>query len=167
MPARRGAAVIAALLAIPAAAEARPYRAVPAPHVFPVAGSHGFGEAAARFGAGRGGRSHDGQDVFAPAGTPLLAVAGGRVLEAGDGGGRGNYVAVWDPAARRTYVYLHMREPSRVRRGDRVLAGDRLGSVGCTGSCWGDHLHFEVRRGRGLAGPPLDPLPLLRRWRAP
>lgn len=160
------AAVSSLLLFAAASAEARPYSAPPATHVFPVVGAHGFGESAARFGATRGGRAHDGQDVFAEAGTPLLAVADGRVLETGNGGGRGNYVAIFDPAARRTYVYLHLRDPARVRAGSSVHVGERIGSVGCTGSCWGDHLHFEVRRGRGLTGPALDPLPLLRRWPA-
>ena len=159
-------AVVSFVLVLAASAEARPYAAPPATHVFPVAGSYGFGESAARFGAGRGGRAHDGQDVFAAAGTPLRAVADGLVLETGNGGGRGNYVALWDPVARHTYVYLHLRDPARVKAGDRVVMGERIGSVGCTGSCWGDHLHFEVRRGRDLAAPPLDPLPLLRRWRA-
>jgi murein DD-endopeptidase MepM/ murein hydrolase activator NlpD len=44
-----------------------------------------------------------------------------------------------------------------------VRTGERIGAVGCTGSCWGDHLHIEMRRGRGTTGRPLDPLPQLRR----
>ena len=149
-------------------AAAEPARLTPAveppDNAFPVAGRVGWGEAGAQFGASRGGRSHEGQDLFAPAGTPLRAVADGRVIETGNNGGRGNYVAIWDAEARRTYVYLHLREPAPVRPGERVRAGERVGSVGCTGSCWGDHLHFEVRRGKSLAGPALDPAPLLRRW---
>jgi murein DD-endopeptidase MepM/ murein hydrolase activator NlpD len=132
---------------------------------FPVKGPSDFGEAAARFGAGRSGHTHEGQDVFAPAGTPLVAVRDGVVVETGDDGGRGNYVALYSPQAHQTYVYLHMNEPSRVAAGHRVRAGRRLGSVGCTGSCFGDHLHFEVRRGRGTQASPIDPLPTLRRWR--
>jgi murein DD-endopeptidase MepM/ murein hydrolase activator NlpD len=133
--------------------------------VFPVKGPSGFGEAAARFGAARTGHVHAGQDVFAPAGTPLVAVRDGVVVETGDDGGRGNYVALYSPEARQTYVYLHMDEPSRVAPRRRVRAGQRLGGVGCTGSCFGDHLHFEVRRGRGTQAPAMDPLPLLKRWR--
>jgi murein DD-endopeptidase MepM/ murein hydrolase activator NlpD len=41
-----------------------------------------------------------------------------------------------------------------------------VGAVGCTGSCWGDHLHFELRRGRGTTAAPIDPLPLLKRLAA-
>lgn len=131
--------------------------------VFPVVGKVGYGEHAARFGSNRGGREHEGQDMFAPAGAPLRAFQDGVVVETGDDGGRGNYVAIFSPRANQTYVYLHMRDPARHRPGRRVAAGARLGRVGCTGSCWGDHLHFEVRRGRGTQGRPLDPLPLLRR----
>ncbi len=133
---------------------------------FPVHGAVGWGEQDARFGAFRGGRMHEGQDVFADAGTPLVAIRDGRIVEKGDDGGRGNYVAIWSPAARRTFVYLHMLRPSRFRPGDTVDRGERVGAVGCTGSCWGDHLHLEVRRGRGTTGRPLDPLPLLRRLAA-
>ena len=172
---KRAAALLAITLAPPAGGlgdaaggpqEARrPLVAPRLPAVFPVKGAGTFGEGAARFGASRSGHVHEGQDVFAPEGTPLVAVRDGVVLETGDDGGRGNFVSFYSPAAGQTYVYLHMSEPSRVAAGRRVKAGERVGSVGCTGSCWGDHLHFEVRRGRGTQAPPLDPLPLLERLR--
>ena len=135
----------------------------PNPPVHPVAAPVDYGEGGARYGADRGGRMHEGQDVFAPAGTALLAVRDGVVLETGDDGGRGNYLAIWSPVARETYVYLHLLEPPPVRAGERVRAGQRVGRLGCTGSCFGDHLHFEVRRARGLEGTPQDPLALLQR----
>jgi murein DD-endopeptidase MepM/ murein hydrolase activator NlpD len=141
-------------------------RPAPPAAVFPVRGRVDWGERDARFGAWRGGHVHEGQDVFARAGAPLVAVRDGRVVETGDDGGRGNYVAMWNSEARRTFVYLHMLHPSRARVGDRVRVGQRVGAVGCTGSCWGDHLHIEVRRGRGTTGRALDPLPLLRRLAA-
>ena len=134
--------------------------------VFPLLGRPDWGESDARFGAFRGGHMHEGQDVFAPAGTPLVAIRDGLVVETGDDAGRGNYIAIWSRELRRTYVYLHMRRPARLARGDRVRMGQRVGAVGCTGSCWGDHLHFEVRRGRGTTGRPRDPLRLLRRLAA-
>lgn len=130
--------------------------------VFPVRAPMDFGQRDARYGAWRGGRAHEGQDVFAAAGTKLVSIRDGRVVETGDDGGRGNYVAIHAPVVRRTFVYLHMLTPSPLRRRDRVRAGQRVGAVGCTGSCWGDHLHLEMRRGRGTIGDPLDPLPLLR-----
>jgi murein DD-endopeptidase MepM/ murein hydrolase activator NlpD len=122
--------------------------------------------ARANFGEGLGaGRDHEGVDLFAPAGTAEVAISNGVVLEAaaGDNGGRGNYVSVYDPAADRTYSYFHMLGPPLVAAGERVRAGQKLGQLGCTGSCWGDHLHFELRRGRDPYGPVLDPLPLLER----
>jgi murein DD-endopeptidase MepM/ murein hydrolase activator NlpD len=71
-------------------------RAVARPHaVFPVRGRVDWGEADGRFGAARSGHVHEGQDMFARAGTPLVAIRDGRVVEVGDDGGRGNYVAIW------------------------------------------------------------------------
>jgi murein DD-endopeptidase MepM/ murein hydrolase activator NlpD len=134
--------------------------------VFPVRGHADWGEGDARFGAYRSGHMHEGQDVFAPAGTPLVAIRDGRVVEKGDDGGRGNYVAIWSSEARRTFVYLHMLRATRLKPGDQVRMGRRVGAVGCTGSCWGDHLHLELRHGRGTTGKPLDPLPLLKRLAA-
>jgi murein DD-endopeptidase MepM/ murein hydrolase activator NlpD len=145
--------------------------------VFPLLGRPDWGEADARFGAYRGGHMHEGQDVFARAGTPLVAVRHGRVVETGDprspasagqgaSGGRGNYIAIWSRDARSTFVYLHMLRPARLHAGDRVRMGQRVGAVGCTGSCWGDHLHFEIRRGSGTTGRPHDPLALLKRLAA-
>jgi murein DD-endopeptidase MepM/ murein hydrolase activator NlpD len=134
--------------------------------VFPLLGRPDWGEADARFGAYRGGHMHEGQDVFAKAGTPLVAVRDGRVVETGDDGGRGNYIAIWSRDTRSTFVYLHMLRPARLHRGERVWRGQRVGAVGCTGSCWGDHLHFEIRRGRGTTGRPNDPMPLLERLAA-
>ena len=74
--------------------------------------------------------------MFASAGTPIRSTREGLVVEKGDDGGRGNYVAIWNARARRTFVYLHMLRPTPWRRGERVEAGSRIGAVGCTGSCW-------------------------------
>lgn len=143
---------------------ARAVRERAAQPTFPVVGPFNWGQDGAAYGAARSGRVHEGQDVFAVAGTPLAAASEGVVLETGDDGGRGNYVAIFDSRAQATYVYLHMQSPSRVTPGERVSSGRRVGEVGCTGSCFGDHLHFEVRGGRAVEGPPRDPRPLLERW---
>ena len=128
----------------------------------PIAGTApDYGETGAEFGASRSGRAHEGQDVFAPSGTPLVAVADGEVVEAGSDGGRGNYVSIHDPDGGRTYNYFHMLEPASVRQGEAVRAGQRIGAVGCTGSCYGEHLHLEVRSGADPYGEAQDPLPLL------
>jgi murein DD-endopeptidase MepM/ murein hydrolase activator NlpD len=131
----------------------------PPRHAFPMRARPQYGDG---LDAGRG---HEGQDMFAAAGTPLVAVANAVVIESGSDGGRGNYVSIYDPAAKRTYNYFHMLGPALARRGQRVRAGEKLGELGCTGSCWGNHLHFEARAGRGPYGPVLDPMPILQRLR--
>jgi murein DD-endopeptidase MepM/ murein hydrolase activator NlpD len=128
----------------------------------PVVGAVDYGTAENAFGAARSGHMHSGQDMFAPAGTPEVAATDGVVAETGTDGGQGNYVYLYDPDRDRTYVYMHMIEPATVEPGERVSAGERLGGLGCTGSCWGDHLHFEIREGKGIEGEPIDPMPQLR-----
>ena len=128
---------------------------------FPVKAPVGYGESGARYGTDRGGRMHEGQDIFAPAGTPLVAMHDSKVVEEGNGGGRGNYVALYSASSNRTFVYLHMQSPARVKTGSKVRAGQRIGELGCTGSCFGDHLHLEVRRGNATTGAPTDPMPHL------
>jgi Meckel syndrome type 1 protein len=134
----------------------------PPPVFAPVVGQVGYGERDARYGTFRNGHVHAGQDVFAPAGTPLVAARAGAVVDRGTGDGRGNHVAIYSPGSGETYVYFHLQWPSPLEIGDTVDAGQRIGRLGCTGSCWGDHLHFEVRAGRGEFGPSRDPLPMLR-----
>ena len=133
-------------------------------HPVRVEGAIDYGDSGARFGASRWGHVHEGQDVFADSGTPLVAVHDAVVLEAGNDGGRGNYVAIYSATEDQTYVYMHMLRPSPLKRGDDVPAGAELGAMGCTGSCYGTHLHFEIRTGKGIEEKPVDPLPLLQRW---
>ncbi len=129
----------------------------------PVRGSVGYGSAEAAFGNARG-RAHEGQDIFADAGTPVIAPADGLIVDRGSDGGRGNWLAIYDPERRLTYSYFHLAAPAG-GVGRTVEAGDTVGRVGCSGSCWGDHLHFEIRRGRGPYGAAIDPLPRLEDWR--
>lgn len=130
----------------------------------PVVGAVGYGSAQAAFGNARG-RPHEGQDIFAPAGTPLISPTETVVVEVGSDGGRGNWAALYDPAAKRTYNYFHMIAPAKVAAGQKLGAGDRVGQVGCTGSCTGDHLHFEVRDGKSPYGAARDPLGMLEGWK--
>lgn len=113
------------------------------------------------FGAARlGGRIHEGFDVTAACGSPLVAVRPGRILKtAFDGRYLGNYVVLKGAGERRTYLYAHLKRPAAARTGQSVKAGRRLGAVGQTGNAAGTpcHLHIEVRsRGRLL-----DPRPFL------
>lgn len=133
-----------------------------------------FGEADARFGAGRYGHTHQGQDVFVKRGTPLVAVRDGIVIDGGGGKsfysyGGGNSLVIYSPMDDRSYVYLHMLHPALVHAGETVQAGQPVGQVGCSGSCDGPHLHFEIRLGRvayGVERKAIDPLPSLQQWPA-
>ncbi len=129
----------------------------------PVAAKVDYGTAINTFGGG-GMRTHEGQDMFAPEGTPEVSPEATVVLETGTDGGRGNWAALYEPKSERTFVYMHMLEPAAVKAGERLGAGDRVGLLGCTGSCDGAHLHFEIREGKDPYGEPVDPLPELRRW---
>ena len=137
---------------------------------FPVIGKYDYGEADARFGASRSGHTHAGQDVFAAKGTKLVAVSNGIVSTSiGEdhpfSSGRGNYVAIYDPQTDRSYAYLHLLDPSPLKTGDKVKAGQVIGLMGCTGSCYGVHLHFEIRQGRATVRSEtraIDPLPFLK-----
>jgi murein DD-endopeptidase MepM/ murein hydrolase activator NlpD len=139
-----------------------------------VVSNPNYGEAAAKFHADRGGRRHEGQDVFARPGTPLVAVRDGIVIDGARGKGfyaygGGNSLVIYSPVDDRSYVYLHMLRPALVRAGETVRAGQPVGQVGCTGSCFGPHLHFEIRLGRvahGVERKAIDPLPLLQQWPA-
>jgi murein DD-endopeptidase MepM/ murein hydrolase activator NlpD len=102
--------------------------------------------------------------MFAAAGTPLVAVDDAVVVDAGSDGGQGNYVHLYDPKHDQTYVYMHMVEPTKLKAGQEVKAGEQVGGLGCTGSCSGDHLHFEIRDGKSMAGEAHDPLPELKSW---
>jgi murein DD-endopeptidase MepM/ murein hydrolase activator NlpD len=129
----------------------------------PVDGAVDYGSAEAGFGNERG-RPHEGQDVFAPTGTPVVSPSATEVLETGADGGRGNWAAIYDPARDQTYNYFHMASPAEVEAGEKLAAGEPVGQVGCTGSCYGEHLHFEIREGKDPYGPAVDPLPELQRW---
>ncbi len=135
-------------------------------HVFPVDGAHWTRGAIGEFGAPRsGGRWHEGFDVVADCGTPLVAVRGGKVLRTGyDPVLYGNYLLIHGEGEERSYFYAHLPRPALVRRGERVRTGERVGSVGETGNAIsvGCHLHFEIH----VHGHPIDPEPALRRWDA-
>jgi len=137
-------------------------------NIFPVRGRHDFGGRGARFGTGRVGHSHQGQDVFARCGTPLVAARGGRVQFKQYHAAAGYYLVVDAAGSDEDYVYMHMAEPSPFSPGDRVYTGQRIGSVGDSGNARGCHLHFELWRGPGWydGGKPFDPLPSLRAWDA-
>ncbi len=128
---------------------------------FPVSG---VGDTAIRsgFGASREGgrRLHEGVDIFAPRGTPVVASAAGRA-RVGTNRLGGNVVWLRDGGRSRTLYYAHL-DTQLVGQGARVVRGDTLGLVGNSGNArtTPPHLHFGVYgRGRG----PVDPEPFIRR----
>ena len=157
-------------------APATPKPAAPTPPastvsgVFPVQGPFNFGGDGARFGAGRPGHIHQGQDVVAASGQSIVApVAGTVTWKANQPGGAGIYLVVRGAGSGeiRDYVFMHLLRGSvLVAPGDAVSAGQQLAQVGATGDASGPHLHFEIWIGGWFVrgGAPVDPLPQLKRW---
>ncbi len=137
-------------------------------HRFPVVGQFTYGGPDGRFGAPRGGRSHQGQDLAAAEGTPLVAPRAGVVKAVQyQATGAGHYVVIDGAAEDRDYVFMHLKTGSiPVIQGQTVRTGQVIGQVGNSGRSFGAHLHFEVWDGGGWfsGGKPIDPLPLLRAW---
>ncbi len=135
-------------------------------YAFPLLGAHDFGQSGARFGAGRSGHTHQGQDVMANCGVPIVAARGGRVQYSGFQGAAGNYVVIDGKGTGFDTAYMHLLRPSLLRSGDQVRTGQPIGLVGSTGSSTACHLHFEIWTAPGWyeGGSPLDPLPRLKKW---
>ncbi len=100
----------------------------------------------------RWGRLHAGIDIAAPAGTPIVASGAGQVVYAGSMSGYGLLVVIQHAGGIAT-AYAHNSSIS-VSVGQSVGQGQPIAAVGCTGHCFGDHVHFEVRVG----GSPVDPM---------
>jgi murein DD-endopeptidase MepM/ murein hydrolase activator NlpD len=130
---------------------------------FPLVGAHDYAEAAARFGGGRG---HQGQDVFAACGTPIVAARGGVVKFREFHSAAGHYVVIDGARTGVDFGYMHLREAALVNEGDRVRTGQPIGFVGATGRASGCHLHFEewTEPGWYSGGSAFDPLPDLLAW---
>jgi murein DD-endopeptidase MepM/ murein hydrolase activator NlpD len=130
-------------------------------HIFPVRARHAYGDG---FGAGRG---HEGQDVFARCGAPIVAARGGTVSwKQYQAGGAGNYVVIDGRHDKHDYMYAHLRQPASVREGEHVRTDQRIGRVGQTGNASGCHLHFEYWSAHWYAGgSPLSTVTrVLRKW---
>ena len=136
-------------------------------HHFPVPGSHNFGGAGSRFGAPRGGRLHQGQDMAAACGERLYVSEGGTLrVNSYQASGAGYYIVIHGAISGSDYVYMHMQAPSWAPVNTTVYTGQQIGRVGSTGSTTGCHLHFEHWSAPGwyVGGAPYDPLPELLYW---
>jgi hypothetical protein len=99
-------------------------------------------------------RAHQGIDLSAPLGTPILATAAGRVVEVGQSRGVGGLVVKVDHGNGWVSSYFHIQEGGfKVRVGDTVQAGQQIALVGQTGNAKGPHVHFEIRKN----GESFDP----------
>jgi murein DD-endopeptidase MepM/ murein hydrolase activator NlpD len=119
-------------------------------------GGHGFiwpvrGTLVSPFGT-RWGKLHAGIDIAAPTGTPIAASAGGTITFAGSMDGYGLVVVIQHANGIST-AYAHDSSIA-VSVGQAVSQGQTIASVGCTGHCFGSHVHFEVR----VNGTAVDPM---------
>ena len=102
-----------------------------------------------------GGRWHPGIDIGILRSSAVRAAEPGRVVAVGERRGFEGYGNLVKVALGNGWVALYAHLAGwRVRVGEHVAAGQRLGTAGCTGWCTGTHLHFELRR----FGRPVDPL---------
>ena len=98
---------------------------------------------------------HPGIDIGVPAGTPIRAAGSGTVIlmqSESSSGGYGNYTCIGHSSSLSS-CYAH-QSSFATSQGASVKQGQVIGYVGCTGLCFGDHLHFEVR----VNGSPVDPM---------
>lgn len=98
---------------------------------------------------------HTGIDINGSTGQPIVAAADGEVILAQTYGGYGRAVVI-DHGGGMATLYAHQSQIA-VSVGESVTRGEVIGYVGCSGSCTGPHLHFEVR----LNGVPVDPMQYL------
>jgi murein DD-endopeptidase MepM/ murein hydrolase activator NlpD len=131
--------------------------------LFPVQGPYTFGGPDSRFGAARDGHMHQGQDIAAEEGTPVVSPVAGTVnVIAYQAKGAGHYIVISGD-----YVFMHLQAGSiLVAKGQAVVPGQRIASVGNTGESEGPHLHFEYWPNGWWAkgSEPVDPLPMLQAW---
>jgi murein DD-endopeptidase MepM/ murein hydrolase activator NlpD len=158
-----GAATLALTPVIALAGDSGGLGTVPAAETadgaFPIKGKHSYGDG---IGAGRG---HQGQDLMAKCGKPVVAAQPGRVKFTDyQASGAGHYVVIDGKGALEDTVYMHLKKPAKVRKRQAISPGDLIGRVGTTGRSSACHLHFEMWDGPGWydGGSPIDPKPFLR-----
>jgi murein DD-endopeptidase MepM/ murein hydrolase activator NlpD len=135
--------------------------------IFPVQGTHNFGGPENRFGAPRDGYLHQGQDVLAAEGTPVVAPFAGTIVTTSYQAAGAGYYAVEHTSTGFDFMFAHCEANSlAVSSGQAVSGGQQLCKVGQTGDATAPHLHFEMWVGgwQAKGGQPIDPLPYLQAW---
>ncbi|HMJ34962.1 MAG TPA: M23 family metallopeptidase [Baekduia sp.] len=136
--------------------------------VFPVAGPHTYGGESARFGAGRTGHVHEGQDVVAAEGVPVVAPLAGTIVARDYQASSAGFYLTLAAADGRSFFFAHCaKDTFAVTLGQAVAAGQQLCRVGHTGDASGPHLHFEIWIGGWRTSKdshPVDPLAQLQAW---
>lgn len=94
---------------------------------------------------------HNGIDMAAPSGSPILAAADGEVIEASYSATMGNYMMINHGSGLFT-IYMHASSLG-VSKGETVSKGQQIGAVGSTGRSTGPHLHFSVRQNGSYVSP--------------
>jgi murein DD-endopeptidase MepM/ murein hydrolase activator NlpD len=142
-----------------------PAPVAPGAGVFPVAGPHTYGDG---FGAARSGHTHEGQDVLAAEGVPVVAPLAGTVLYVDNQPSAAGWYVVLHTVDGRDMFFAHCQEGSVAVTSNAVIAaGTPLCRVGHTGDATGPHLHFEIWVGGwrvNAASHPIDPLADLQAW---
>ena len=137
------------------------------PGVFPVAGPHTYGDG---IGAARNGHTHQGQDILAAEGTPVVSPLAGTVLYVDNQPAAAGWYIVIHTVDGRDMFFAHCQEgsiPVTIAPGAPVAAGQPICLVGHTGDATGPHLHFEIWVGGwrvSAASHFIDPLPDLQAW---
>jgi hypothetical protein len=104
---------------------------------------------------------HPGVDLGVPLGTPVGAAGDGRVTIADPVSGYGNFICI-QHAVHLGTCYAHLSRFARpIHAGAFVRRGEVIAWSGCTGLCFGPHLHFEVRLGGGPPAPVVNPMDYL------
>ena len=120
----------------------------------PVAGPHSFVDS---WGAPRSGHTHQGVDMMADYGTPIVAISSGTATYVAYDGSGGNMIFL-DGDDGNSYWYMHNQE-NFISEGQHVQVGQQIATVGDTGNASGTpHLHFEFHPGGGEA---VNPTPLV------
>src|SRR4051794_2661359 len=133
--------------------------------VFPVGGPHTYGDG---IGAARNGHTHQGQDITAAAGTPVVAPVGGTITVTSYQAGGAGYSVVEQGPDGRSFFFAHCQKGSFGSEAGQVVAtGAPICRVGSTGDANGPHLHFEMWLGGWRVDSRsrfVDPLPQLKAW---